>query len=153
MIELRGPILSEPLDSLEFNIIDSLEAIYVSEFIKNLEEIEAPESLSIKEQLRGYLEDFCTNRAKGRVKEDLNRGVPYTEEGETYFRYKDFWKFLERAKWKALEHNKTAHRLKEYFGVEDPDILPFVVDYKCYVTSEGRCISLGGLWNNELESS
>ena len=86
---------------------------------KNLEEIEAPESLSVKEQLRGYLEDFCTNRAIGRVKEDLNRGVPWTDEGETYFRYKDFWKFLERAKWKALEHNKTAHRLKEYFEVEE----------------------------------
>ena len=28
-------------------------------------------------------------------------------------------RFLERAKWKALEHNKTAHRLKEYFGVEE----------------------------------
>ena len=26
---------------------------------------------------------------------------------------------FERAKWKALEHNKTAHRLKEYFGVEE----------------------------------
>ena len=26
---------------------------------------------------------------------------------------------LERAKWKALEHNKTAHRLKEYFEVEE----------------------------------
>ena len=86
---------------------------------KNLEEIEAPESLSLKEQLRGYLEDFCTNRAMGRVKEDLNRGVPWTDEGETFFRYKDFWKFLERAKWKALEHNKTAHRLKEYFEVEE----------------------------------
>jgi|TARA_R110000796_G_scaffold82631_2_gene181135 hypothetical protein len=86
---------------------------------KNLEEIEAPESLSIKEQLRGYLEDFSTNRAKGKVKEDLNRGVPWTSEGETYFRYKDFWKYLERSKWKALEHNKTAHRLREYFGVEE----------------------------------
>ena len=42
--------------------------------------------------------------------------------------------------------------IPEYFGVEDPDIHPFVVDYKCYVTSEGRCISLGGLWNNELDN-
>ena len=91
----------------------------IKNLFKNLEEIEAPESLSIKEQLRGHLEDFCTNRAKGKVKEDLNRGVPWTEEGETHFRYKDFWKFLERGKWKALEHNKTAHRLKEYFGVEE----------------------------------
>ena len=94
----------------------------LKQLFKNLEEIEAPESLSIKEQLRGHLEDFCTNRAMGKVKEDLNRGVPFTEEGETYFRYKDFWKFLERNKWKALEHNTTAHRLEEYFGVKEQRI-------------------------------
>ena len=42
--------------------------------------------------------------------------------------------------------------IPEYFGVEDPDILPFIVDYNCYVTSENRCIGLGGLWNNENNS-
>ena len=103
--------------SLDFDEIEFREALY-----RIIEEIEAPESLSIKEQLRGHLEDFCTNRAMGKVKEDLNRGVPFTEEGETYFRYKDFWKFLERNKWKALEHNTTAHRLEEYFGVKEQRI-------------------------------
>ena len=39
LIELRGPILNEPSDMLEFNLIDSMNAIYVSEFINNLEEI------------------------------------------------------------------------------------------------------------------
>ena len=40
LIKLRGPILNEPADILEFRLIDSIKAIYVSEFIKNLEEIE-----------------------------------------------------------------------------------------------------------------
>ena len=39
--------------------------------------------------------------------------------------------------------------IPEYFGVEDADTEAFIVDYKCYVTSENRCIGLGGLWNNE----
>jgi hypothetical protein len=42
--------------------------------------------------------------------------------------------------------------IPEYFGVEDADTEAFVVDYKCYVTSENRCIGLGGLWNNEKSS-
>ena len=40
LIKLRGPILNEPADILEFRLIDSIKAIYVSEFIKILEEIE-----------------------------------------------------------------------------------------------------------------
>ena len=40
LIELRGPILNEPSDFLEFSLIDSIEAIYVSEFTKDLDEIE-----------------------------------------------------------------------------------------------------------------
>ena len=39
LIKLRGPILNEPSDLLEFSLIDSIEAIYVSEFIKSLDEI------------------------------------------------------------------------------------------------------------------
>ena len=37
LIELRGPILNKPSGALEFNLIDNIEVIYVSEFIKDLE--------------------------------------------------------------------------------------------------------------------
>jgi len=49
LIELRGPIFNEPSDSLEFALIDSINAIYVSEFINNLEEIklEKPKGIII----------------------------------------------------------------------------------------------------------
>ena len=49
LIELRGPILNKPSDILEFSLIDSIDAIYVSEFIKNLEEIklEKPKGIII----------------------------------------------------------------------------------------------------------
>ena len=39
LIELRGPILNQPNDMLEFSLIDSIDAIYVSKFINSLEEI------------------------------------------------------------------------------------------------------------------
>jgi len=39
--------------------------------------------------------------------------------------------------------------IPEHFGVEDPDIDHFTVDYKCHVTSENNCIALGGLWDND----
>ena len=39
LIELRGPILNKPSGALEFSLIDNIEVIYVSEFIKDLEEI------------------------------------------------------------------------------------------------------------------
>ena len=49
LIELRGLILNEPSDLLEFHLIDSTEAIYISEFINSLEEIklENPKGLVI----------------------------------------------------------------------------------------------------------
>ncbi|MDP6772233.1 MAG: hypothetical protein QF704_16125, partial [Anaerolineales bacterium] len=39
--------------------------------------------------------------------------------------------------------------IPEYFGVENPDLDPFVVNYSCHVTNKNKCISLGGLWSNE----
>ena len=39
LIELRGPILNKPSGALEFSLIDNIEAIYVSEFVKDLKEI------------------------------------------------------------------------------------------------------------------
>ena len=47
LIELRGPILNEPLDLLEFSLVDSIEAIYVTEFIKDLKEIEIEKPVGI----------------------------------------------------------------------------------------------------------
>ena len=51
--------------------------------------IEPPESLLIKNQLEDLIEDFAVRRAQGRQKSDILRGVPYTADGETMFRWKD----------------------------------------------------------------
>jgi len=48
--------------------------------------------------------------------------------------------------------NKGVCCIPEYFGVEDSSIKPFIVDYSCYVTTENRCISIGGLWSEKEES-
>ena len=48
-MELRGPILNEPSDTIEISLIDSIQAIYVSEFVKNLSKIkiEKPKGIII----------------------------------------------------------------------------------------------------------
>jgi len=48
-MELRGPILNEPSDAIEISLIDSIQAIYVSEFVKNLSKIkiEKPKGIII----------------------------------------------------------------------------------------------------------
>jgi len=51
-----------------------------------------------------------------------------------------------------IDNKKGTCCIPEYFGVEDPDVKPFIVDYNCYVTSNSRCIALGGLWSNEQSS-
>ena len=40
LVRLRGPILSEPTDILEYSLIGNITAIYVSGFLKNLKEIQ-----------------------------------------------------------------------------------------------------------------
>ena len=82
--------------------------------------IEPPESLKLHTQLTDFLEDFTTNRAQGKQREDLLRGVPYTnkEEDLCYFKWKDFWRYLERNKWQ-LEKNKTSIIIQDLFKVKE----------------------------------
>jgi len=91
----------------------------ISELFKNVEEIEAPESLTFKKQLEEHLENFTTDRAAGKQKSDINRGVSWTDEGKTYFKYKDFWNYLQRTRSWNMERNKTSHKIQELFDAKE----------------------------------
>jgi hypothetical protein len=91
----------------------------VSELFKSVEEIEAPESLTFKKQLEEYLENFTTDRAAGKQKSDINRGVSWTDEGKTYFKFKDFWNYLQRTRSWNMERNKTSHKIQELFNAKE----------------------------------
>ena len=93
----------------------------ISNLMKAVEEIKAPESLTFKKQLEEHLENFTTDRAAGKQKTDINRGVSWTDEGKSYFKFKDFWKYLQNTRTWTMERNKTLTKIGEYFDANIKD--------------------------------
>ena len=93
----------------------------INNLLKNALPIEAPESTKIDVQLKEILTDYVT-RSPGKDFNSLLLGQAYTEKGKTYFKFKDFWKFLIRTKsWpeKRYPKNVTARMLEKQFNAEE----------------------------------
>ena len=93
----------------------------INKLLKNTIPIEAPESTKIDVQLKELLVDY-TMKIPGKDWKDILRGLAYTEEGITYFKFKDFWKYILRTKlWdtKKYTKSKTARMLETLFGAEE----------------------------------
>jgi hypothetical protein len=93
----------------------------INNLLKNALPIEAPESTKIDVQLKEILTDYVT-RSPGKDFNSLLLGQAYTEKGKTYFKFKDFWKFLMRTKsWpeKRYPKNVTARMLEKQFNAEE----------------------------------
>ena len=74
-------------------------------------------------QLREILADYI-NKTPGKELKDVMRGIAFTDtDGFTYFKFKDFWKFLLKTKsWaeKTYPKQKTMRFLESLFeAVED----------------------------------
>ena len=116
----------------------------ISNLMKAVEEIEAPETLKYKKQLEEHLENFTTDRAAGKQKTDINRGVSWTDEGKTYFKFKDFWKYLQNTRTWDMERNKTLTKIGEYFDANIKDQISIagkdvkVVSLKAFSTSREK---------------
>ena len=85
---------------------------------KNLGHVPAPESSKINVQVRELLADFI-NKAPGKDINDIKRGLPYSDEKDSYFKFKDFWRYLQRTKsWpdKTYPKQKTMRLLEELFS-------------------------------------
>ena len=59
------------------------------------------------------------DRAAGKQKTDINRGVSWTDEGKSYFKFKDFWNYLQRTRSWGMERNKTSHKIQELFDAKE----------------------------------
>jgi len=88
---------------------------------EKLQELKAPDSTKIDVQMKDLLGDFI-NKAPGKNIDDLKRGISFTEEGITHFRFLDFWKYLQRSKSWILQKPKTIRLLKELFDAEEETI-------------------------------
>ena len=59
------------------------------------------------------------DRAAGKQKTDINRGVSWTDEGKSYFKFKDFWNYIQRTRSWNMERNKTSHKIQELFKAKE----------------------------------
>jgi hypothetical protein len=86
-------------------------------------ELPVPEAARLDYQLRELLGDFL-NRATGKTMEDVKRGIPYTENGFSYFKYESFNRYLKRTKSWELPKAKTQRMLETSFKAieESPKI-------------------------------
>ena len=93
----------------------------INKLLKNTIPITAPESTKIHIQLKELLGDYI-NKIPGKEWKDILRGLSYTEEGVSYFKFKDFWKYIIRTKiWdtKKYPKQKTARMLETLFDAEE----------------------------------
>ena len=93
----------------------------INKLLKNTIPIEAPESTKIDVQLKELLSDYI-NKIPGKNWNDVLRGLSYTEDEVSYFKFKDFWKYLVRTKiWdtKKYPKQKTARMLETLFDAEE----------------------------------
>lgn len=84
-------------------------------------DLDAPESSKIDVQIKDLLGDFI-NKAPGKKLDDLRRGLPFTEDSITHFRFQDFWKYLQRSKSWTLQKQRTLKLLDDLFSAKEHTI-------------------------------
>jgi hypothetical protein len=85
--------------------------------------VPAPESLKTDTQLKELLTEFVS-RVNGKSKEDVKKGIPFTEDGVSYFKYTSFWDFLVKKKSWNIKYEATLRMLQKLFkAVEKSSVL------------------------------
>ena len=93
----------------------------INKLLKDTIPIEAPESTKVDVQLKELLVDYTT-KIPGKDWGDILRGLSFTEGEVSYFKYKDFWKYMVRTKlWDTKKYTKakTARMLETLFAAEE----------------------------------
>jgi hypothetical protein len=95
--------------------------------------IDVPAEVTPEGQLKGLLEEFCTSRVAGKTHDDLLLGKPWTNNGATYFRFRDFLDYLSRQGFKDMKANRIAMYLrdwgadKDFFNIKGKGVNVYVV--------------------------
>jgi len=99
----------------------------VAQAMRDAVRIEAPREVGTAGRFYELLEDFCVNRHRGEVREDLLLGRPWEDQeaGRHYFRLRDLESFLEKANFKAYRRSQLVARIrglggeKHFFNIKD----------------------------------
>ena len=90
----------------------------IKRIVEEAQDVQAPSDAGPEGRLMVMLEDFCTNHAEAKAKDELLLGRPFTEGNRTLFRGKDFMRYLdqhhfralnERAAWAVLRRNGALY--------------------------------------------
>ena len=87
--------------------------------MKNMDTLQAPDDTKIDIQLKDLLTSFISR--DGKSLEDVLKRKPYTENGISYFKFKDFWGYIIKQKsWseKTYPKNKTIRLLEHLFNAK-----------------------------------
>ena len=125
-IEVDGPTLHDPekfsvacMTELGTPLLPVAKLVWrkmLATLMKNMDETEAPDDTKVDVQLKEMLTDFVSR--DGKKIEDVLKRKPFTENGVSFFKFKDFWGYLIRSKsWpeKTYPKNKTIRLLQDLF--------------------------------------
>lgn len=89
----------------------------VHKLLQEVNEVEVPVEATPVGQLWQHVEDFCTSRVQAKDNTELLLGKPWNYDGVIHFRLRDFLAYLERQKWRTLQHSNIAMHFGEWkFG-------------------------------------
>ncbi len=85
----------------------------INMLLRDVREIEAPDDAGIIGQFLYHLEQFCTNRSAANSKDEILLGKPWHEDGRTYFRGADLFKYLEQQRFRDVKGAQVYAVLKQ----------------------------------------
>ncbi len=85
----------------------------LNSLLREVHEIEAPDDAGIIGQFLYHLEQFCTNRAPANSEDEILLGKPWHEDGRTYFRGADLFKYLEQQRFRDVRGPQVYAVLKQ----------------------------------------
>lgn len=86
---------------------------------ENVNVVEVPQHATPRGHLLAMFEEFIGSRVQARTKEEIVLGKPLTENGSTYFRMRDFIRFLDRQRFSMFGHHEIISILRDEFGIRD----------------------------------
>ena len=104
------------LNSMPPRVKESVWQETIDKLFQNLTITKASDDGSVAGQFETYLQEFCTDRAQALNRDELLLRKPWTEEGKTYFRLKDFQDYLTRNKFTHYNPGQIVARLRDLKG-------------------------------------
>jgi hypothetical protein len=98
----------------------------ISHLLNELNQIESSEDIGILGQFTELLDDFCNDKHRGKIKDDIVHHKPWLDDSDEdpkkhkhYFRLKDLQKYLTDANFDIYSRGQIVTRLKTLGGGDD----------------------------------